>query len=120
VAVGLLHNFLWQKQQSLNFYVKIKALLHFCSCRGRGRTYTGQLDRTQSLVVNPGRPWLGRLYVIFYPVITTPETRGHVCQDFITPQYKELFLCLRGQYYKKAVIYCKYSNDKFENIENIY
>lgn len=68
-----------------------KALKHCfkaCSCRGRDRTYTKQLDRAQSLVVNPGRPnsWYGRLYALFYPVIFTPETRGHVCQDFITPQ----------------------------------
>jgi hypothetical protein len=27
------------------------------SCRGRTRTSTGQLAETQSLVVNPGRPY---------------------------------------------------------------
>ena len=53
------------------------------SCRGRDRTFTRQLAIVQSSVVDPGR--IIRLtadktalcYV--YPVILTPETRGHVC-----------------------------------------
>jgi len=58
-------------------------------CRGRTRTSTGQLAKAQSF---SGQPWSALPMVtsaLCYvcPVIPTPETRGHVCQDSITPQY---------------------------------
>jgi hypothetical protein len=71
------------------------------SCRGRVRTSTRQLAKTQSLVVNPGRPNArnSRLYVLVYPVILTPETRGHVCQKFHHPTvcFNELYVAILRQ-----------------------
>jgi hypothetical protein len=56
-------------------------------CRGRVRTFTRQLAIAQSSVVDPGRidiaTYPALCYV--YPVILTPETRGHVCQKFHHP-----------------------------------
>jgi hypothetical protein len=63
-------------------------------CRGRSRTSTGQLAVVQCLVVNPGRLYCGPVFTeqqyqsalcYVYPVIPTPETRGHVCQKFHHP-----------------------------------
>jgi hypothetical protein len=58
-------------------------------CRGRDRTSTEQLVVAQSSVVDPGRPNIavGTALCYIYPVTSTPETRGYVCQNFITPQY---------------------------------
>jgi hypothetical protein len=58
-----------------------------CSCRGRVRTSTGQLAIAQSSVVDPGRPDIATQTALYYvyPVIPTPETRGHVCRKFHHP-----------------------------------
>ena len=57
-------------------------------CRGRARTSTGQLAIAQCC---GGQPQSNQLLdpALHYvcPVIPTPETRGHVCQDSITPQF---------------------------------
>ncbi len=60
------------------------------SCRGRSRTSTEQLAIAQRLVVNPGRGFtrfwrITSALCYVYPVISTPETRGHVCQKFHHP-----------------------------------
>ncbi len=73
----------------------------FC-CRGRDRTSTRQLAVVQSSVVDPGHLniaiQMALCYV--YPVILTPETRGHVCQKFHHPTvYKNAVnVCLTRQY----------------------
>ncbi len=56
----------------------------FKCCRGRARTFTGQLAVVQSSVVDPGRPAIANETALcyVYPVIPTPETRGHVCHAF--------------------------------------
>ena len=56
-------------------------------CRGRVRTFTRQLAVTQSSVVDPGRTdiAINPALCYVYPVILTPETRGHVCQKFHHP-----------------------------------
>jgi hypothetical protein len=62
-------------------------------CRGRDRTSTRQLVKVQSSVVDPGRINIAintALYFI-YPVILTPETRGHVCQKFHHPTIFKIF-----------------------------
>jgi hypothetical protein len=58
-------------------------------CRGRNRTSTRQLAIAQSSVVDPGRIniAINSALCCVYPVFPTPETRGHVCQNFITPQF---------------------------------
>ena len=57
------------------------------SCRGRDRTSTRQLAVVQSSVVDPGRIDIATNTALcyVYPVILTPETRGHVCQKFHHP-----------------------------------
>jgi len=57
------------------------------SCRGRDRTSTEQLVVAQSSVVDPGRLIIANQPALcyIYPVISTPETRGHVCQKFHHP-----------------------------------
>ncbi len=59
------------------------------SCRGRGRTSTRWLAIAQSSVVDPGRlsPFASEQPALHYvyPMILTPETRGHVCQKFHHP-----------------------------------
>jgi hypothetical protein len=58
------------------------------SCRGRDRIRRGgQLVVAQSSVVDPGRSGIATLAALcyIYPVILTPETRGHVCQKFHHP-----------------------------------
>ena len=59
----------------------------FLSCRGRVRTSTRQLAIAQSSVVDPGRHYIAATTALYYvyPVILTPETRGHVCQKFHHP-----------------------------------
>ena len=59
----------------------------FKSCRGRDRTSTRQLATVQSSVVDPGRIGIATNTALccVYPVILTPETRGHVCQKFHHP-----------------------------------
>jgi len=57
-------------------------------CRGRDRTFTRQLAITQMVsVVDPGRNIVANTSTLcyVYPVILTPETRGHVCQKFHHP-----------------------------------
>jgi hypothetical protein len=56
-------------------------------CRGRDRTFTRQLAVVQSSVVDPGRINIATETALcyVYPVILTPETRGHVCQKFHHP-----------------------------------
>jgi hypothetical protein len=56
-------------------------------CRGRDRTFTRQLVVAQSSVVDPGRSSIATFAALcyIYPVILTPETRGHVCQKFHHP-----------------------------------
>jgi hypothetical protein len=56
-------------------------------CRGRVRTFTGQLAIIQSSVVDPGRPGIATKAALYYvyPVIPTSETRRHVCQKFHHP-----------------------------------
>jgi hypothetical protein len=56
-------------------------------CRGRDRTSTKQLVVAQSSVVDPGRFNIATKAALcyIYPVIFTPETRGHVCQKFHHP-----------------------------------
>ena len=53
-------------------------------CRGRDRTFTGQLAVVQSSVVDPGRTniTVGTALYYVYSVFPTLETRGHVCQAF--------------------------------------
>ena len=62
-------------------------------CRGRDRTFTRQLAVVQSSVVDPGRFRIttpaALCYV--YPVILTPETRGHVCHAYAISSPHNLF-----------------------------
>src|SRR5688572_18533563 len=56
-------------------------------CRGRTRTSTRRLANEQCCCGQPQSPGSLQTALSFvYPVTLTPETRGHVCQDFITPQ----------------------------------
>ena len=61
--------------------------LHVSCCRGRDRTSTEQLVVAQSSVVDPGRVVIANQTALcyIYPVISTPETRGHVCLIFHHP-----------------------------------
>src|ERR1035437_1139356 len=64
-----------------------KGFINLSCCRGRDRTSTRQLAIAQSSVVDPGRNYIAikpALHYV-YPVILTPETRGHVCQKFHHP-----------------------------------
>jgi hypothetical protein len=56
-------------------------------CRGRDRTSTEQLVVAQSSVVDPGLTDIAirQALCYIYPVTSTPETRGHVCQKFHHP-----------------------------------
>ncbi len=69
------------------------------SCRGRDRTSTEQLVVAQSSVVDPGRLIIANQPALcyIYPVTSTPETRGYVCQDFITPQSLKNLKSCRGR-----------------------
>ncbi len=65
------------------------------SCRGRDRTSTEQLAKAQSSVVDPGRTNIavGTALCFVCPVISTLETRGHVCQKFHHPTiFKNSFI----------------------------
>jgi len=64
-----------------------KGFIRTKSCRGRVRTSTRQLAIAQSSVVDPGRFYIAIKTALHYvyPVILTPETRGHVCQKFHHP-----------------------------------
>jgi hypothetical protein len=84
------------------------------SCRGRDRTSTEQLAIAQCC---GGQPQSGQLldpalhYV--YPVISTPETRGHVCQNSITPQYLDCFKELDNAILKINPSLLKFFQQKF-------
>ena len=64
-----------------------KTLDNTISCRGRGQTSTRWLAIAQSSVVDPGRSDITTQSALHYvyPIILTPETRGHVCQKFHHP-----------------------------------
>jgi hypothetical protein len=75
----------------------------FTSCRGRVRTSTGQLAKAQKkkqplsyfkLVVDPSHLVSADETALrfVYPVIPTPETRGHVCQRFHHPTVLRTFM----------------------------
>jgi hypothetical protein len=83
-----------QKQKSPHNKL-LQRLLSLRSCRGRGRTSTRQLAIAQSSVVDPGRISIATETALcyVYPVILTPETRGHVCQKVSSPHsVKDLFV----------------------------
>ncbi|MEI7472208.1 MAG: hypothetical protein WCJ85_08110, partial [Chitinophagaceae bacterium] len=67
-------------------------------CRGRARTFKGQLAAVQSSVVDPGRITIASNTALccVYPVIPTPETRGHVCQKFHHPTIFKNYLIALG------------------------
>jgi len=50
-------------------------------------------------VVDPGRSSIATKTALcyIYPVTSTPETRGYVCQDFITPQSLKNLISCRGR-----------------------
>jgi len=65
----------------------INVIKAFRCCRGRVRTSMRQLAAVQSSVVDPGRTYIAANTALccVYPVVLTPETRGHVCQRFHHP-----------------------------------
>ena len=69
----------------------------FQCCRGRDRTSTEQLVVAQSWVVDPGRINIAieTALCYIYPVTSTPETRGHVCQKFHHPTISKFKSCIR-------------------------
>ena len=83
----------WSTKQATMKNIKIinilinNILTVVLSCRGRDRTSTRQLAVAQSSVVDPGRNLITEEAALcyVYPVILTPETRGHVCQEFHHP-----------------------------------
>ncbi len=81
-----------EQQRSIKIQKTVNILINntltvFKSCRGRVRTFTRQLAVVQSSVVDPGQHHIAMKLALcyVYPVILTPETRGHVCQKFHHP-----------------------------------
>jgi len=72
----------------------------YISCRGRTRTYTGQLAKVQRLVVNPGRPYHwsvgSTLRLSCYP--HPRDERACLPKSFITPQFTLPLQRLEVQY----------------------
>ena len=67
-------------------------------CRGRDRTFTRQLAIAQSSVVDPGHFSIATKTALcyVYPVILTPETRGHVCHAYAISSPHNLFRSITG------------------------